>query len=248
MQADFYHALFHSGAQRLEDIRGPSDALAEQRFRVYRNNVMHSLERALGDIFPVCQQLVGEAFFRAMAHEYINQYPPTSPILSDYGDHFADFVRSFLPAQSLPYLPDLCQLEHHLLHLTHQAEVTTLPLAEAQQRLTQVRNPSALRLALATNCRLLHSPYAIGSLYRAHDHATPDLSQIRVNTPESLLLSKDGLYGCCHVISAAEYEFLSALQRGATLSHALPEEDTFELGQTLAKLMRWQVLSAITED
>ena len=152
-----------------------------------------------------------------------------------------------LPAQGLPYLADVCQLEYQLLQITHQAEAQTLPLAEAQQRLSQVRHPDTLTLTLSDNCQLMHSPYAIGSLYLAHRQATPDVTHLSLQAPESFLLCKNGLYGCCYLLSAAEYVFLSALQNGLPLAQALPDDDTFELGQTLAHLMSWQVLSSIDD-
>ena len=55
---------------------------AAQRFGVYRNNVTVSLIEALADTFPVVQQLVGQAFFHAMAGEFVRRSPPVSPILT----------------------------------------------------------------------------------------------------------------------------------------------------------------------
>lgn len=247
MQTEFHAALWQQDEHLLQDIKASGKGEQLSRLNVYRNNVFSSLQTALGEIFPICKQLVGDDFFNAMAHQYARTFQPKSPVLSDYGDYFADFIRTFLPAQQLPYLADLCELEHRILQLTHAAEVPTFTLEDAQQRLQQVQNPESLLLTLSANCQLMHCQYAIGSLYVAHQQPNPDLSRLNVNHSECLLLSKDGLYGCCYLISPAEYAFLSALQNGVTLSQALPDDESFELGQTLARLMTWQVLRAIEE-
>ncbi|SBS29600.1 hypothetical protein MAQ5080_01439 [Marinomonas aquimarina] len=251
MQRQFNQALFSSTPEArdslLQDIRGDNMRECNQRLNVYRNNVFVSLMDALGEVFPVCKQVVGEAFFNAMARQYIERHPPTSPILSGYGDQFSEFVQNFFPAQSLLYLPCLCDVEYRLLQLTHAAEVPTLSLEAAQQRLSQVQNPEALRLHLDPQCELLSVPFAVGSLYLAHQSETPNLNQLDIAQNEYLLLAKAGLYGRMYLISAAEFDFLSALQSDPSLSQALPDQADFELGQTLARLMTWQVFHDIQE-
>ena len=66
--------------------------------------------QTLADTFPVCQTLVGEAFFSGLALAFAQQQLPRSRRLAFYGQGFAEFVRQFPPAQSLPYLADVAQL------------------------------------------------------------------------------------------------------------------------------------------
>ena len=47
------------------------------------------------------------------------EHPPTSPVLTEYGDGFADWIAGFEPAAALPYLADMARLE--------RARVTRLP-------------------------------------------------------------------------------------------------------------------------
>ena len=82
-----------------------------RRFAVYRNNVIVSLIDALADTFAVTQELVGEAFFRAMAREFAYANPPTSPLLAFYGDTLPDYIEHFPPAASVPYLADVARLD-----------------------------------------------------------------------------------------------------------------------------------------
>jgi hypothetical protein len=251
MQQQFSQALFSTNELEqedlLNDIKGHSLAERTQRLNVYRNNVFVSLMEALGEIFPVCKQVVGDAFFNAMARQYVDRHPPESAILSEYGDQFSEFVSHFFAAQSLPYLASLCDLEYRLLQMTHSAEPTHLSLIEAQQRLSQASNPEALQLLLCSQCELLSYPYTVGKLYLAHKQPQQDLSQLQLQQTEYLMLTKSGLYGCIYPLSSIEFEFITALKKNPSLSQALPESESFDLGQTLAKLITWEVFSDIYE-
>ena len=86
-------ALFDTAAAPPADIaRNPDGTPAIKRFSVYRNNVIGSLKTGLSKTFPVVEALVGEEFFSAMAGEFISRMPPRSPVMSEYGSEFADFV------------------------------------------------------------------------------------------------------------------------------------------------------------
>jgi hypothetical protein len=49
------------------------------RFGVYRNSVAVSLAGVPADTFPVTRELVGDAFFEAMARCFVAAEPPRSP-------------------------------------------------------------------------------------------------------------------------------------------------------------------------
>ncbi|MFD1382680.1 putative DNA-binding domain-containing protein [Rhodanobacter aciditrophus] len=255
MQKQFSQALFAPNPEQrnrlLEDIQGQDNSERNQRLNIYRNNVFVSLMTALGDIFPVCKQVVGEDFFNAMGRQFVERHPPKSPVLTCYGDEFSEFVTHFFPAQSLPYLAELCDLEYRLLQLTHAAEPATLSLEAAQQSLSQVQHPERLELHLSPLCTLLRTGYRVGSLFLAHQtnkyQVLPTLEQIDIHQAECLLFTKRGLYGQVYVLTEAEFAFVEALQTHPSLSRALPSQEDFDLGQTLAKLMTWQMFTAIKE-
>lgn len=53
--------------------------------------------RAPLEIYPVCERLVGEPFFAAMAGRYASEHASTSPDLGDYGGELPAFLRAFTP-------------------------------------------------------------------------------------------------------------------------------------------------------
>ena len=76
-EAAFNAALW--GPEPPAGITAPEQSEVAQRFKVYRNNVRHSLTRALAARFPVIEQLVGAAFFTAMARVFFRLSAPVRP-------------------------------------------------------------------------------------------------------------------------------------------------------------------------
>lgn len=89
------------------------EVTAQPAFAVYRNGVMKSAIDALQANYPAIVRIVGEEWFRAAAAEFVRLDPPASPMLLDYGVHFADFLHTFEPAADLPYLPDVARLDRY---------------------------------------------------------------------------------------------------------------------------------------
>jgi hypothetical protein len=97
--------------QFLKYIRPNPNTTALAQLSIYRNSISSRFQKALLDIYPVCEQLVGTEFFKAMANAFTATAQSHSPDLNDYGKEFADFIQTFAPAQSLPYLADTTRLE-----------------------------------------------------------------------------------------------------------------------------------------
>ncbi|ADZ89492.1 DNA-binding domain-containing protein [Marinomonas mediterranea] len=246
-QSDFVISLLNNHDTALSGLAGSTEE-NKARFNVYRNNVFSSLIDALGDIFSVSKQLVGEDFFRAMARVYIADNPPQSPILSQYGDRFPEFIEAFEPAKSVSYLAELAYVERNLLTLTHSAESPTLTLDEARHRLSQIQDPAKLVLVLPKTTFLCQYRYAVGSIWWAHQPKSLfKLASIDIEMPEYVLFAKAHLYGQCFVLNADEAYFLNALIEGKGFEDAIPNSESFDLGGSLAKFMEWQLFEAIDE-
>ena len=95
-----------------------------RRFAVYRNNVYHSLIRALADTYPVVERLVGEEFFRACGRAFLDGggFPKLAP-LHDFGGGFGAFLDGFAPASArLPWLGDVARVERAWLDAWNGAD------------------------------------------------------------------------------------------------------------------------------
>jgi hypothetical protein len=199
---------------------------AAQRFGVYRNNVTVSLIDALADTFPVVQQLVGDAFFRAMAGEFVRQSPPASPVLAWYGDAFAGFAAAFPPAAGVPYLADVARLEYARVLAFHAADADPVPVAEIAACLNDPEVLPALRLRLHPSLQVIDSPFAIASLWGAHQGLGDLLAEVAIvdpAQPECALVLRHGLSVEVVPVPAAAGRFIAALQGGATLGTAVQQ-------------------------
>lgn len=219
-------------------IDAPSHSQAQTRLAVYQNNVAHSLVQALLETFPICVQLLGEDYFKALAREYIRHHPPTSPVLSNLGEHFSLFISQFPPLKTLPYLSEVAQLEYTLLSLTLSQEHPTLEKADLVEILSSHENALEGQWIIADSVSLWCTDYAAGSLYFAHQpDTTIDLSQLNWKQSEYLLFAKQGLWGTCFPISKELFQIIEKLQDKLTLAQACEgiEEERFPLliGQLL---------------
>ena len=219
-----------------------------RRLAVYRNNVVASLIDALADTFPVVQELVGVAFFRAMAGVFVRRAPPRSRILAYYGSGFAEFIEGFEPARSVPYLADMARLELARVRAYHAAdaeavasEVVGLALASGDRigELCFVCHPSAV---------VLHSAYAVVSLWAAHQ-GEGDLGAIDTDRGEAALVVRQGLDVLVLRLPPGAAEFVAAIQRGdclgAAAGTALNAAAAFDLSASLALLLSHGALTSI---
>ncbi len=217
-QSAFAAALLDPEASPPLSLRVRDGDSMERCFAVYRNNVAVSLVDALAERFPVCQRLVGEEFFRAMARLYVAQSPPSSPLLMTYGDGLAEFIAAFPPAQSVPYLADVAYLEAALTRAYNAPDAE--PLDAAAFTAIDPETLPDCRIGLHPSIEIIRSPWAIGTIWSAnkdeHEPAALDPSQA-----EDLVVVRPSLDVELHRLSADGHaEFLIALAQGETLSVA----------------------------
>lgn len=209
----------------------------EQRFAIHRNNMFVGLIDALAARYPVCERLVGEEFFRAVARAYVVREKPRSPILLHYGDNFPDFIASFAPADAVPYLADMARLESARSSAYHAAEAISRNIeAIASFRPEELIDA---RFALHPSVRLVCSRYPIASIWSAHQ------GHDRVESPahweaEDVLVLRAEAEILVHRLPAGGQDFVAALIVGNTLAEAaeagLSYSKEFDLGQNVAGL------------
>ncbi|WP_164738280.1 HvfC/BufC N-terminal domain-containing protein [Frigidibacter oleivorans] len=186
---------------------------AARRFAVYRNNVAHSLCRALARRYPVVERLVGAEFFAAMAPLYLQADPPVSPLLFRWGEGFAGFLERFPPVAALPYLPDVARLEWLRGVAHHAADRPPLPPAA----MAGAGAAATLRIGLHPSAALLRSRHAVVTIWRANQPGTAP-APVDPARPEIALVLRDPA-DRVHVdrLDAGDAAFVAALLSGGTL-------------------------------
>jgi hypothetical protein len=209
------HTVADIGA--LVPVNG-SDAKIAAGVSVYRNNVRAAYLRALEDSFPVVARLVGEDFFRYLAHEYFHANPPRSRLVARYGDHLPAFLGSFEPAASLPYLADVGRLEVAWLRAHHAAEATPLRPDELFDRIGE--DPYRARLTLHPSMSLLTSRHPVYAIW-LHNHERREGKLQLSSTGERVLIARPEAEVVVTPLSAEVWRALDRLAAGDTLGEAI---------------------------
>lgn len=219
------------------------------RYAVYRNNVVTSLVDALADTYPVVQQLVGEEFFRAMAKAFALSHPPLSTVMAGYGQGFADFVATFAPAASVPYLADVARLEVARVRAFHAADVSPVANKTMERVLTDPNKLLRLCLCLHPSLQVITSSYAIVSLWAAHQ-GTLCIDSVDPYVAQSALIFRHALDVYTLELCDGVDGFIHALRSGQTVmaavSQTITKTPSFAPSAALALLLRWQLVTTIS--
>ena len=220
----------------------------DRRFAVYRNNVQSGLINALATSYPVVAQLVGEAFFQAMAQMFIQKFPPDSPVMSTYGSQFADFIKDFAPARSVPYLADVARLERLCVQAFHAADICPVDHDLLVQALNSPEGLAQLHLQLHPGVASLHSPYAIAALWTAHQ-SQGQIQGLDPRQPQSTLVLRNGLRVEVFAVSSGCAVLVRLLKAdnalGLAAAHALEADNDFDLSQALALLITHNAITGL---
>jgi len=186
---------------------------------VYRNNVFAALTKALGDLYPVVKQLVGDGFFAYAANDFVIHNPPNTPVLVDYGDGFPDFLDGFEAAASLPYLGDVARFELARHQALYSPDADSL-LPEALKDIPQERLGD-IRLQPHPSVRLLRSSYPVDAIWDAHqDDAEPDETLAFPDHETCLLIARPEMKVKTMAFVAESFDFIMRLCVGESLDQA----------------------------
>lgn len=240
LQTNFSAAIF-SGQRALmaESVIQQGELSAEQRVGIYRNSVHGILWQYLASLYPVCNQLVGEKFFEGFSDLFIDQHPPDTPFLADYGNGFAAFIREHEAFAKIRWINQIAELEwarHQAWHATNQtvSDFSLLATLTEEQQL-------ALQFQLPHSMQLLHSPYAIHQVWLAHqpeDYAgkTP-LEDIQLQQDDYVLVWRKERQLRQIQIDKQQWQFLSTVRQNKSLAE-LSEQFQEQVGVLLSSAIQ----------
>lgn len=244
-QAAFAAALLDVKRPCPDGLCSRNGADPASRFAVYRNNVHSSLVNALAESYPVVVQLVGEEFFRAMAGVFVQRQPPQSPLMSRYGDGFADFIAGFEPIAGVPYVADVARLEHLRTLAYHAADAQPVRPDDISAALASPKALSDLYLRLHPSVHTLDSAYAVVAIWAAHQQAQT-LAGIGLNHGQHAMVLRNGLDVEVFAVEPGATMFIRHLLKGQPLLAAVENSPPFDLAQTLAVLIAHNAIARLT--
>lgn len=244
-QTAFRDAILDPDALRPAGLSDSNGQAAGRRFDVYRNNVAVSLAEALETAFPTIVKLVGAANFHILAGVFLRQHPPNSPLMMFYGDEMPEFLATFEPAKSLPYLPDVARLELAMRQSYHAADTTPVDPAAFDI------DPEALmasHFSLAPSLRLIRSRFPIHAIWRFnHEEGAPRPAM----AAEDIVVLRPDMDPAPHLLPQGGAAFMGALLAGKPLgvAHeiATSETEVFDLAHTLSLLIGAGAITALGE-
>jgi Putative DNA-binding domain len=245
-QAEFAAALTDPNKaipQGITSSRGTRDS---KRFAVYRNNVYVGLIGVLAARYPVCAQLVGEAFFSALARAYVVEHKPSSPVMLGYGDMFPAFAAAFPGVQTVPYLPDVAALEREWSRAYNAADATPASVADlgaaARTGLDDLSLPPHPAAAIVT------SHFPVGSIWSAHHTSSMTIP----DRAEAVLIARPHMDVNVTVIPREDAVFAGHLFDGLTIGAAVDRTCSsfveFEVGKALIGLCSLGAFRTLTPE
>lgn len=207
-------------AELCDAVREHKGVPAQRLLAIYKNNVYTQLIGALRDSYPAVHRLTGDEFFRFAATEYILAHPTGSPTLLGYGGHFPAFLKEFVPARSVPYLPDVARLEQLYLESYHSAEA--MPSSQADVATFMSEGAAGQNLRLHPSTRFMESPFPVSRIWELNLQSSSIDGKRRIpGGAEYLLIIRPHATVEVRRISRGAYTALTALAQGLSVTEAL---------------------------
>lgn len=219
-------------AEAAQLVKSQGSLTNEQRVGIYRNSAHGILLDYLESLYPVSLELVGTEFFGRAAHHFIDQAPPTSPFLADYGAGFAEYLAEHPALQDLFWIVEVTKLEwarHAAWHTVNQASSDFSQLEDLS-----AEEQAELRFQLPLSAQLLSSTAPIHSIWLAHQTENyPDklsFEEINLQNAEQLLIFREHRHLHQITLNSDDWDFLTAVHNKASMT---------ELAEQFAEQLPW---------
>lgn len=201
----------------VDAVTGGGKLSAAEAVQVYRSGYPARLTEALGETYRVCWRVLGDEDFFAACRDFAARAPSTSYNLSDYGEHFGEFLMTRPDAEHAPFLGELAKLEWAFKLVFHSAPHAGLDPAV----LAAKASPDAV-LVFGGATRLLKLRSRVYAIWKRDlDDDTP-IEPADAEGEQALFLYKSGdnaVYS--RELDADEAAALGALIDGRRLEDAL---------------------------
>lgn len=227
-QQQFVKELFSDENDNSLLIQPSTRLTAKAHLNIYRHSIQGALQKVLIEVFPVCCKLVGNEFFIALSDAYIERTDSISPDIGDYGHKFPEFIASFPPTQTLPYLPDVTRLEWAWHRIFSAPQSCQLDLQKLSQQIES--NNDKIIFVLPEESFLLSSEYPIHRIWEVNQETYTGDQSITLldNEKYYFFVFRHGLEMRIDVISHDEWQMLSWIQLGLTIEQ-ICEQANIEL-------------------
>lgn len=238
LQTKFRQYAFSGQENDLPDTVLSKGLNATQRLQVYRNNIQFLMTDALKGVFDVIEKLVGDAFFKQLCRDYISAHPSRSGDLHLFGEHMAEFIKSYKATDSLPYLADIARFEWAYHEVFHDASCKPRDIFQKIATIAPEQHPH-ITFSINPASRLLSSNYPVYDIWDANVRENDQMIEINNNSTHYYLISRrqdNDIY--VQTLNVSEYQLLALIEKRAPLmelAHAIESMNDLSLDQFLIK-------------
>jgi len=226
-------------------ILAPRSGSSGERLHVYVAGYPARALEALAETFPAVAHVVGEGAFRALVQRYVDAIPLRSYNLNDAGAALPQFLADDVLTTTLPFLPDLAQLEWQVAQAFHADDEPALEPATLADWTPAQWEHAVLRFQPWVG--LVVSKWPIREIWQCRTMAVEDIDVDLRNRPDRVLVRRAKHAVECESIDPAEAAALAALIEGHALGKVLAslvaEDDPNSVFRWFA---RWTALRMIT--
>lgn len=222
-----------------EEAMLAGEVLPPEHLAIYRNNVFAAMENALALTYPSIVKLVGKEFFAQASAAFARTHPPRSGNLDDFGGEFAEFLRHYAPAASVPYLPDMVRFEWRI----HEAALAGAGTSIDSSVLAAIPPEKYfnLKLHLHPSARLMESPYPLHKIREFCEQDGTGELDLAEETGCRLLIVRPYRTVDIHLLHRPDHAFLSAVAAGESMYDAYEAAAREDDGFDLAAFIRQQL-------
>ena len=241
IQQSFLDSVFEENKSL--DFILPTHSNHEDTIKIYKDTIDAQLINTLKIVFPICESMLGEDFFSAMAYQYIKDYPSQSSNLNEYGKHMPIFMKSFNPLEDYPYFSDIAVMEYNY------DEISRVPFTNIEDKDLSNFDESqynSLIFKPVESLRLFSSLNKVAQIWKMYKD--DDIKEINIYGETTYYMIYK-VYYQAHVIEITydEYEFLNASKQDLCLEEIVEKYPTIidNLGNVIASILQNKVIQDI---
>ena len=236
VQSHFRDAVIfgNSGAVATELIGGSNP---EKRLVIHQRNYRTSLVEALLMKFPATGWLLGTPVLLEAAKRFVQENPPATPCIAEYGAAFPNFLTQWTEIRDIPYVSEFVQLEWYVGKVAIAADV---PPLDGTMLRSIAADPLPEVLTLQSGLHYLHASWPVDELLTMYlNQAAPDQFLF---TPAEVWIEIRGKRGEFQLnrLDAADFRFRESVAKGRSLGDAaqlaVDVSEDFDPGRALTAL------------
>lgn len=242
---DAFARYLHTGNSDV--LAGYCDHRAElDILKVYRNGFFRTCIDVLRSSYPSVVQLVGEKYFTALAHVFVETHPPQAASLATYGEDFPRFIEASRDQHRLDYLETIAVLDRAWSEVYFAGDRERADADRLSAMAADTRAVVDLRCRLAPPVRVVSLEFgAFDAWMHLRQGGIRGRIGIRRATEHVLVWRADDEVACRH-LTGAEHTFLARLAAGQSCGKAAGAaavlDPQFDVAMTFAFLLQERIL------